>query len=98
MSNWIIRPSGLIEPVPVPEFYVDGCAGIEAYGACVRLHFYSEQMPLEAAPGIPQKVAVVKIVRPLATMPQTMMQFAKCMWPEDPLCMTATERKPHLVR
>lgn len=96
--HWLIPPNGLIEPAPAPEFYTDGCGAIEMFGVCVRFHLYSEQMPLEYVGGLPQKIVVVKIVRPIKMLPRTLIQITKCLWPDDPPCMRPDGGKPHLVR
>lgn len=101
MTQWIIQPNQLIEPAPAPEFYIDGCGAIEQFGSCVRLHLYSQQMPLEYAGGISQRVVVVKIVRPVATLPKIMLQVAQCLWPDGADicrgCPIPTGGRPRLV-
>lgn len=103
MTQWIVQPSGLIEPVPAPEFYIDGIGAIELFGACVRMHLFSHQMPLEGGNSPAQKVVMVKIIRPVNTLPCSIGQVAKCLFadgvpiteipgPYGPGC------KPQLVR
>ena len=102
MTQWIIRPNELIEPAPAPEFYIDGCGAIEQFGSCVRLHLYSQQMPLECAGETSQKIVMVKIVRPVATLPKAMLQIAQCLWPDAEEacrnCPVPSNGKPRLVR
>lgn len=101
MTRWIIPPVDLIEPVPVPEFYTDGCGAIEQFGECIRLHLYSNQMPLECAGGISQRVVVVKVVRPIFSLPRTMLQIAQCLWPDAAeacrSCPVPSGGRPRLV-
>ena len=83
MTSWVIPPVGLIEPVPAPEFYIDGIGAIELFGACVRMHLYSQQMPLECAGGPSQKVVMVKVVRPIVALPCAIGQVAQCLMLHD---------------
>ena len=80
MVHWIVPPVGLIEPSPAPEFYVTEIGAIEMVGEhCIRLHFVAEQMPLESAGGLPQKIVVVKVVRPIFNLPGALVKIAQCM-------------------
>lgn len=94
--RWIIPPVGLIEPMPAAEFYVDDCGAIERVGENVRMHYYSEQMPVEFGGAEAQKIVMVKIVRPIATLPKTMLQIAHCLWPEG-LPPAVAKGRPTLV-
>ena len=86
MRQWIVPPNGEIEPAPAPEFYIDDIGPIELFGANVRLHCYSEQLPLECAAGFPpQRVVVVKIVRPLRSVAPSIGKLAQCLWQPPPL-------------
>lgn len=87
---WIVPPiAGLIEPMPVPEVFIDAIGGIELVaGGWVRLYGCSEQMPLEAGSERPQRIVQVKIVRPLVTIPEAILGMARC------LC---SERTPGIV-
>lgn len=81
MSRWIIPPiAGLIEPSVVPEFFMDGVGAIELLGPCVRIYCCAEQLPLEAA-GEMQKVVVLKIVRPIHGIPESIVHMARCLNP-----------------
>lgn len=81
MSAWILAPSGLFEPVPAPEIYVDGIGAIETIGSGnVRVHLIQEQMPLEIAAGAPQKIVVAKIIGPVMNIPGVIGQLAQCLW------------------
>jgi len=98
MPHWIVPPDGLIEPSPAPEFYVTEVGAIELVGQCIRLHFVAEQMPLEAVCGLPQKVVVVKVVRPIFNLPGTLIKIAQCMACDGPMNLRPSGGKPHLVR
>lgn len=84
MSRWIIAPTGLIEPVPAPEIFVDGIGAIEAIGGGnLRYYLIQKQLPIERAVENPQKIIVAKIVGPLGNVPTYIGQLATCVWPED---------------
>jgi hypothetical protein len=96
---WIVPPcSGLIEPALAPEFFIDGVGAIEKIGDCIRVYFCAEQMPLEAAGLPPQKIVTVKIVRPLASLPTTMVSFMQCLTPHGNTAQPERGPFPHLVR
>lgn len=105
MTHWIIPPSGMIEPVPAPEFYIDRIGAIELIGSDVRLYLITEQMPLEIAAGAPQCVLALKVRRPLLSLPQGVVQMAQCLCGGHPAIEAEARgppdgngRKPHLVR
>jgi hypothetical protein len=80
MCAWIVPPkAGLIEPAIAPEFFIDGCGAVELIGSCVRFYLCAEQLPLEAASSGAQSIVLVKIVRPLAGIPDTIAQLAQCL-------------------
>jgi hypothetical protein len=81
MSRWVIAPSGLIEPVPAPEIYVEDIAAIELIGGCVRLYLASEQLPLEAADAVQQHILGAKMVVPIMRVPMIIGELAKCLGP-----------------
>jgi hypothetical protein len=81
LSTWIIRPSGLIEPVPAPESYVEDIAAIELIGGCVRLYLATEQLPLEAAEAVQQHILGAKMVVPIIRIPTIIGELAKCLVP-----------------
>lgn len=84
MSRWIIAPSGLIEPVPAPEIFIDGIGAIEAMpGGNLRYYLIQKQLPIESAAADPQKIVVVKVVGPLVNVPIYIGQLATCVWRED---------------
>lgn len=94
MRGWIIAPSGLIEPVPAPEILVDGIGAIEAIGGGeLRYHLVQEQMPIETATALAQRVVVVKIVAPASIVPLTIGQLAQCVLQDIPPLIG----KPRLV-
>jgi hypothetical protein len=69
----------LIEPAAAPEFFIDGCGAVELVGSCVRFYLCAEQLPLESGLGGAQNIVLVKIVRPLAGIPDTIAQLARCL-------------------
>lgn len=97
MTHWIIPPDGLIEPCPAPEFYSDGYSAVELVGDCARFYLTCAQMPLEAAGGVPQQVVVVKIVKPLRSLPGVLVNVAHCLWGDDPRHHAPHGFKPRLV-
>lgn len=79
MASWIVPPvTGLIEPVPAPEFFVTRIGAIERISnENVRLYGCSEQMPLEG--GGPIMVVQIKIVRPISTVSEGIAHMLRCM-------------------
>ena len=95
MRGWIIAPSGLIEPVPAPEIYVDGIGAIEAVGGGdLRYYLVQEQLPIEGELHVLQKVVVAKIIAPHANVPFHIAQLAQCIAPD---ISVAPSGKPRLV-
>ena len=95
-ATWVVAPSGLIEPVMAPEVYVDGIGAIELIDSGnIRIHLVCEQLPLEAACGVPQKVVVAKIVGPVLNVPLVIGQLAMCLW--KPVKEPPPRSKPRLV-
>lgn len=78
MVEWVVPPVGLIEPVVAPEFFIDGVGAIEMIGACVRIYYCVDQMPLEVV-GAPQKIVTLKIVRPVTGIPASIGRLAQCL-------------------
>lgn len=80
MCAWIIPPiAGLIEPALAPEFYIDGIGAAELLNGCIRFYLFSEQMPLEAAGAMAQKIVAYKAIVPVAAIPLAMAQLAQCL-------------------
>lgn len=100
MVEWIIPPVGLIEPVPAPEFYIDGIGAVEMIGACVRIYYFVDQMPLEVG-GVPaQKIVALKIVRPIESIPAAIIRLATCLATAErsPGVHSGPPFKPRLVQ
>ena len=101
MSCWIVPPiAGLIEPSPAPEFFIDKIGGIELISAgWVRIYGCADQMPLEVVACKPQRIVQVKIVRPLATLPDAILSMVRCFSGDtDALVRPQGPFMPHLVQ
>ncbi len=98
MSEWIIPPEGIIEPSPAPEIYIDDAGAIELVGNDIRIYCYVQQLPLEIAGGS-QKVCVLKVRRPIVTIPATICRLARCIdTNRHPSFYPGGPFKPHVVK
>lgn len=93
MSQWIVPPVGIIEPVPAPEIYTDGIGAIEISGENVVCYFIRDQLTIENPHGERQRVLVAKLIRPLASVPVSIGQLAQCCFRTPPM----TGFKPKIV-
>ena len=84
MSNWIVPPVGIIEPVPAPEIYTDGIGAIEISGETVVCYFIRDQLPIESQHGEAQRILVARIIRPFASVPVSIGQLAQCCFKAPP--------------
>lgn len=100
MSQWIVPPVGLIEPVPAPEIYVDDFAAIELIGNnMVCLHGVVYRQSIESAEAPTQSIVVVRMLRPIASIPVVTSRIMQILMPrgEAPPILPFGG-KPHLVR
>lgn len=80
MPEWIIPPIvGLIEPALAPEFTVDLIGAIELLGSDIRVHYCSTQLPLELPTGGVQHPVILKVRRPLQSIPSAIVRLAQCL-------------------
>lgn len=97
---WIVPPvTGLIEPAPAPEIFVDqiGAAELVRTG-WVRLYLCTEQLPLDSGDLPQQQVAQAKLVMPLCILPRTICVLGHCLDQERPAVAAAGGPFPRLVR
>lgn len=64
----------LVEPIAVPEIYIDGIARIEELGANVKLTFFTFQRPVDGSCGALERVIVARFVMPREAMAFAAMQ------------------------
>lgn len=58
---WILKPDGLVEPVPAPEFFVDGVGAIEEHNGLLRLFYYANRTSLYSDESVRQVEVVVRL-------------------------------------
>lgn len=64
--TWILKPAGLVEPVPAPEFFVDGVGAIEESNGLLRLFYYANRTSLYSDEMSKQVEVVVRM--PMASV------------------------------
>jgi hypothetical protein len=80
MTQWIMPPSGLIEPVPAPEIRCDRIGALQRLpNGEFRVHLVRDQLPLEDADAEPQGLVVGHIDFPALIIPDAIGLLARCL-------------------
>lgn len=100
MCAWIVPPgAAVIEPAPAPEIFITGVGAIERIGDLVRFYCVAEQRTIGCDQA--NQVVVVKIVRPLTGMTDTVIQMLQCLAERRPPPIVdappTQPTRPHLV-
>lgn len=69
---WIMKPERLVEPVPAPEFFVDGIGAVEECDGLVRVFYYANRTNLYGDEVMKQVEVILR--RPLVSIQGSLAQ------------------------
>lgn len=88
---WILKPQGLVEPVPAPEFFIDGVGAIEECNGLLRVFYYAHRTCFHSDENVKQVEVVLR--RPISSVEGT-MRDAIARWKRETM---RGAKRPYLV-
>lgn len=87
-AEWLIEPGAdLIEPVPVPDIYVDQIGAIERIDSVLRVYYCTAQNVLGAREK--QRIVAAKLILPISAVRALRLTWARALAEPSPRLVLA---------